>query len=127
MKKDFDAWNFVKKRTDAEPPRLYTVREIWWCRLGVNVGTEQDGSEDNFVRPVLIIRALGPNACVVIPLTTSKREHALRIPIGTVAGKQARANISQLRIVDSRRLGEKICFLGKPHFDRVRKAARDLF
>jgi len=43
MEKDFDAWNKVKKLTNAEQPRLYTVREIWWCRIGVNIGTEQDG------------------------------------------------------------------------------------
>jgi len=30
MKKDFNKWNEVKKRTNAEDPRLYTVREIWW-------------------------------------------------------------------------------------------------
>lgn len=36
MKKDFDGWNEVKKRTDAEQLRLYTVREIWWCRFGVS-------------------------------------------------------------------------------------------
>lgn len=127
MEKDFDTWNHIKKKTNAENTRLYTVREIWWCRLGVNVGTEQDGSDENFVRPVLIIRDLGPSACVVVPLTTSPRAHALRITIGQVDGKQARANISQLRVIDTRRLGEKICFLGKPQFDSVRKAVRDLF
>ena len=42
MVKDFDGWNEVKKQSDAEEPRLYTVRELWWCRFGVNIGTEQD-------------------------------------------------------------------------------------
>jgi hypothetical protein len=32
MEKDFDSWNEIKKKTDAEVPRFYTVREIWWCR-----------------------------------------------------------------------------------------------
>ena len=43
MQKDFDGWNEVKIETNGEEPRRYTVREIWWCRLGANVGTEQDG------------------------------------------------------------------------------------
>jgi hypothetical protein len=38
--------------------RLYTVREIWWCRLGVNAGTEQDGRGQWYVR----------DACLVVPL-----------------------------------------------------------
>jgi mRNA-degrading endonuclease toxin of MazEF toxin-antitoxin module len=127
MQKDFDSWNEVKKKTDTEVSRLYTVREMWWCRLGINVGTEQDGSPDNFVRPVLIIRGLGPNACLVVPLTTSKREHSLRVPIGLVENREARANISQLRVIDTRRLGEKIGFLDKEHFAYIRKTARTLF
>jgi mRNA interferase MazF len=126
MQKDFDGWNEVKKKTSAEQPRLYTVREIWWCRLGVNVGTEQDGSGEKFLRPVVIVRGFGPDACLVIPLTTSAREHALRIPIGLVAGLQARANLSQTRVIDTRRLVEKVGFLEKDVFLTLRKAAKDM-
>ncbi len=127
MQKDFDGWNEVKKKTHVERPRLYTTREIWWCRLGVNIGTEQDGNPENFVRPVLILLGLGPNACVIVPLTTSKRQHPFRIPIGLVDGREARANISQLRVIDTRRLGEKIIFLDKERFAHIRKTVRDLF
>lgn len=28
MKKDFDGWNEIKKKTEEEQSRLYTVREI---------------------------------------------------------------------------------------------------
>ncbi len=127
MHKDFDRWNETKKKTDAERPRFYTVREIWWCRLGVNVGTEQDGNPENFVRPALILVGLGSNACIIVPLTTSKRQHPFRIPIGQIDGREARANVSQLRVVDTRRLGEKICFLDKQRFAQIRKAVRDMF
>jgi len=126
MQKDFDRWNKVKKRTDAEQQRRYTAREVWWCRLGVNIGTEQDGSESNFVRPILILRGFGSNACLVVPLTTSTREHPLRIPIGIVAGKYARANISQLRTIDTRRLMEKMSFLDQKQFELIRKAVKDM-
>lgn len=124
--KDFDGWNAVKKKTDAGAPRLYTVREIWWCRLGVNVGTEQDGRGDWFVRPCLILRGFGADACLVAPLTTSDREHPLRLAIGTVDARNARANLSQLRVIDTRRLEEKIGFLDAKRFAEVRKAAKAL-
>ncbi|MEK7144335.1 MAG: type II toxin-antitoxin system PemK/MazF family toxin [Patescibacteria group bacterium] len=126
MKKDFDQWNEVKKRTHAEHPRLYTVREIWWCALGVNVGTEQDGKGEWYVRPSVILRGFGPDACLVVPLTTSSREHALRVPVGLVEGFEARANLSQIRVIDTRRLTRKICFLGKDEYAKLRKAARDM-
>ena len=126
MKKDFDGWNEIKKKTDAEQSRLYTVREIWWCRLGVNVGTEQHGSGEWYVRPCVIIRGFGPDACLVVPLTTSGREHSLRLSVGIVDGKEARANLSQLRVIDTRRLERKIGFLEKEIFTKLRKAVRDL-
>src|SRR3989344_509759 len=94
MEKDFDGWNDVKKKTNAEEPRLYTVREIWWCRLELNVGSEQDGHGESFLRPVLIVRAFGPNTCLAVPLTASPRRHPLRVPVGKVQDKEASALIS---------------------------------
>jgi len=124
MEKDFDAWNERKKETNAERPRFYTVREIWWCRLGVNIGTEQDGKGEWYVRPCVILRGFGSSACLVVPLTTSKREHPLRISVGSIEGFQARANLSQIRVIDVRRLEEKIGFLETAIFSKLRKAAR---
>lgn len=125
--KDFDAWNEVKKRTHAERPRLYTVREIWWCKLGVNIGTEQDGKGEWYDRPCVILRGFGADACLVVPLTTSAREHSLRVPIGLIEGQEAKANLSQIRVIDTRRLEEKVGFLEAEAFSNLRKAARDLF
>ncbi len=127
MTKNFDTWNTLKKQTHDEESRLYTVREIWWCRLGVNVGSEQDGSGHSFFRPVVIIRAFGPETCAVIPLTTSPRPHRLRIGVGMVQDKEAKALLSQLRVIDTRRLVEKVCFLDKEIFTELRKAVRNLF
>ena len=126
MKKDFDKWNKIKKRTHAENPRLYTLREIWWCRIGVNIGTEQDGGGKLFLRPVVILRGFGSDACLIVPLTTSVREHPLRVSVGVIDGYPARANLSQLRIIDTRRLVEKIGFLEQEIFQALRKAAKDM-
>jgi mRNA interferase MazF len=127
MEKNFDDWNKVKKITNTELPRLYTVREIWWCRLGVNVGTEQDGRGEWYVRPCIILRGFGPDACLVVPLTTSKREQILRVPVGVIEGQEAKANLSQMRIIDTRRLQNKVGFLDPSIFKVIRKRARDLF
>ena len=126
MNKNFDAWNEIKKKTNTEQPRLYTVREIWWCRLGVNIGTEQDGGGEFFLRPAVILRGFGSDACLVVPLTTSARKHPLRISVGEVDGRPARANLSQIRIIDTRRLVERIGFLENKVFVKLRKTAKDL-
>lgn len=124
MAKDFDSWNEEKKRVGAGKPRFYTVRELWWCHLGLNVGTEQDGKDAWYARPCVILRGLGPNTCLAVPLTTSAREHPLRVPIGLVDGKEARANVSQMRVIDARRLKLKMGFLNKEAFAQIRKTAR---
>jgi len=126
MEKDFDKWNIIKKKTDTEQPRLYTVREIWWCRLGVNVGTEQGGKGRQFTRPCVILRGFGPDACLIVPLTTSPRAHALRVDVGWIEEKPAKANLSQIRIIDTRRLWLKMGFLRKEEFAKLKKALKNM-
>lgn len=126
MEKDLDGWNNLKKITETELPRFYTVREVWWCRFGVNIGTEQDGRGEKFLRPALILRGFGSDACLVAPLTTSIRKHSLRLPVGIIDGKEAKINLSQLRVVDTRRSVEKIGFLDKTIFTQIRKVVKDL-
>ena len=126
MNKDFDKWNTVKKETHIEESRLYTVREIWWCRLGANVGFEQDGSGRLFLRPVVIARAFGPDICLILPLTASEQKHPLRISVGDVQGRQATALLSQMRIIDTRRLVEKVGFMNKQVFTELKKTLKDL-
>ncbi|MEK7134673.1 MAG: type II toxin-antitoxin system PemK/MazF family toxin [Patescibacteria group bacterium] len=127
MEKDFDTWNGKKKeihgRDDAP---FYHKREIWWCALGVNVGSEQDGSGEEYRRPVLILKNLGEQVCLVVPLTTSVNKHPLRPSVGTISGKEAHALLSQIRVVDTKRLVRKIGYLDKTVFENIRKAVKDM-
>ena len=124
MRKNFDGWNEQKKRLDDTDSKLYHERQIWWCALGVNVGFEQDGTGEEFERPILIIKGMSRTTCYVVPLTTSTKKHPLRIPIGPVEGKEATALMSQMRLIDTRRFVNKIGFLDQEIFERIRKAAK---
>jgi mRNA-degrading endonuclease toxin of MazEF toxin-antitoxin module len=125
--KDFDGWNNLKKQIHNEKPnRFYHRQEIWWCSLGLNIGFEHDGAGVKYQRPVLILKGLSPNTCLVAPLTSSTYTHPLRIPIGFVADRKASVVISQIRIIDTKRLTERICFMNKETFESVRKAVKDM-
>jgi mRNA interferase MazF len=102
----------------------YYPREVWWCALGVNIGSEEDGTGINFDRPVLILKKLSPDTCLVVPLTTSKHEHKLRPLVGSVDGKIARALLTQVRVVDTKRLLRKIDTINKDTFSEIRKKVR---
>ena len=72
MQKDFDRWNEKKKRINRSAFIDYVnEREVWWCTLGVNVGSEQDGSLDVFERPILVVRKFNKDTVLVVPLTSS--------------------------------------------------------
>ena len=127
MKKDFDAWNKKKKQTHSCKGRFYHEREIWWCSLGANVGYEQDGQGSLFQRPVLVIKGLSLDTCIVVPLTTSGEAHPMRISLGMIDGKEAFAIISQLRVVDTRRFTERLHIVSKAMFKTIQKTIRELF
>ena len=125
--KDFEGWNILKQGIDkdANVP-TFKEREIWWCALGVNVGFEQDGTGSEYRRPVLILKGLSTSTCIVIPLTTSSNLHPLRPSIGKVDGKEAHALLSQMRVIDTKRLVRKISYLDQDIFEDIRKAVKDM-
>ena len=128
MQKDFDKWNKVKQGVDQGGlSKLYHTREIWWCSLGVNIGFEQNGGGQEYQRPVLILKGMSKDTCYIIPLTGSPKRHKNRIAIGLVDNIEAVAIISQIRLIDTKRLVEKIGFLDKSKFNEIRKAVKDLF
>ena len=128
MKKDFDSWNEEKKQThDNENYRpLYREREVRWCRLGANIGFEQDGTGNDFSRPVMILKGFSRHVCLIIPLTTSKKKNPYHFSIGDIGGRKAFAIISQLRLIDTRRLDQQLGVIGKEMFEQIRKAVKDL-
>jgi mRNA interferase MazF len=127
MQKDFDDWNEQKKKTHERNDAPFChKRELWWCALGVNIGFEQDGSGDEYRRPVLVLKSMSKQTFLAIPLTTATNNHPLRPAIGLVEGKEARALLSQMRVIDTKRLVRKIGYLEQAVFDRIRKTAKDL-
>lgn len=125
--KDFDSWNNFKKyiNNDLEN-KFYHPRDIWWCSLGLNIGYEQDGTGKKFERPVLILKGFNKFVCLVVPLTTSEKKNKYLLPVDKVDNKEAQAIVSQVRLVDTKRLSNKIDVLNKEKFEEIRKAIKDL-
>lgn len=123
---DFDKWNEKKKKIHnrADAP-FFHEREIWWCALGINIGFEQNGHGDEYLRPAIILKGMSKQTCFIVPLTASFSKHHLRPSVGVIDGKEARALLSQMRLIDSKRLAKKIGYLDKDIFEHIRKAAKD--
>ena len=126
MKKEFDLWNKRKKEINDGEPNFYHVREIRWCSLGINVGFEQDGTSKTYKRPVLIVKGFSRHVCLVVPLTTSQKKNRYHMPVGVVEEKEAFAILSQIRLIDTKRLHDRLIVLDKNRFEEIRKAIRNL-
>ena len=126
MQKDFDEWNSRKKEIDEGNSNFYHEREVRWCSLGVNIGFEQDGTSEKYHRPVLIIKGFSRQVCLVVPLTTSKKKNKYHMSIGMVEDTEAFAILSQIRLIDTKRLHDRLAILDKEMFQNIRKAIKDL-
>jgi mRNA interferase MazF len=128
MRKNFDEWNKVKKNIHLQDDYLplYHERQVRWCRLGVNVGFEQDGTGYEYSRPVLIMKGLSRHVCIIVPLTTSTKKNLYHFPIGTVAERNAHVIISQIRLIDTKRLDKHMATISKKIFSEIQNAVKSM-
>lgn len=109
MKKDFKIWHDKKSTIDEKEARVFFhEREIWFSHLGTNVGFEQDGKGENFGRPVIVFRKFNNEVFWGIPLTTRNKGGRFYTPIDLGDGIHRMAILSQLRLLDAKRLYQKI-------------------
>lgn len=132
MQKDFDRWNEEKKKIDTEQGCPgFSVREIWYCHMGLNVGFEQDGKGDDFLRPVIIVRKFNNRIFWAIPLTSIQKnvsEHASSyyFPFTFAPETQSIAILSQIRLTDAKRLSHRIGHVSKVDFSELKKKLKAL-
>ncbi len=121
-KKDFNSWNEKKKLIhSADFQRFVNEREIWWCSIGLNVGDEEDGKNDQFERPVLVIKKFNRNIVLVVPLTTKLKTNKYYFHFKDPQGQFA-AILSQLRLISTKRFTRRIHRIRQDQFDEIKQA-----
>ena len=126
--KDFDGWIIKKKDCHfriAIPP-MFKERDIWWISIGVNVGFEEDGKNENFVRPVLVIKKFSKELFLGIPMSTKLKENKYYVPV-SVGGKTVSVLTSQMRVFSSKRILNKLSELDEGDFFRVLEEIQKFF
>ncbi len=107
MLKDFDSWNLIKKRIDLENRVPIRVGEIFWCKLGLNIGVEQNGNEKEFTRPVIIIKKFSNQIVLIAPLTTKPHKGNWYLEKDILGIKQ-QIILNQIKPVDVKRLTKSL-------------------
>jgi mRNA-degrading endonuclease toxin of MazEF toxin-antitoxin module len=121
--KDYDNWNERAKALNGKAfDGSFAEREIWWCALGINIGSEEDGKNEQFERPVIIFRKFGEETLWIIPLSSKPNQGNSRVLYSfTINGAIQTAKLSQLRLISERRLLRYMATISYEDFQNLRK------
>lgn len=122
MIKKFLEWVHSKIYIDEKPRgKIIHMCEVYWCALGENIGDEENGKGDAFTRPVLIIKKFNNNIFWGIPMSTKLKDNKYYIRVILKNTPQS-VMISQLRVLDVKRLEQYIGYISRNDFHKVRSS-----
>jgi mRNA interferase MazF len=122
METEYNNWNEIKKTTH-KADSLIKIRagEIRWCRFGINIGNEIIGKGSTFHRPVLILKKFSGDVFLGLPLTTKEHDGDWYHKI-IHEGITQTIILNQGRILDRKRLEEKIFEISEAELEEIKKA-----
>ena len=128
MEKNFDSWHHRKTtiERDGKPRVFFHEREVWLCSIGLNVGFEQDGRGERFSRPVLVFKKFNKEVFWALPLSTKIKTGKFYTPVDLRDNVARVAIVSQIRLVDAKRLLEKVGVVDETNYSDIQKAVINL-
>lgn len=121
MLEKFNNWIKLKfnlhQRKNNRPP-FFNERDVWWCQFGQNVGDEENGKGDNFMRPVVVLKKFNRNICLVAPTSRQIKDNKYYFQL-EYNNQAVSVLISHLRTVDTKRFKNKIARLSPQDFEKL--------
>ena len=119
--KSFQEWFKIKVSLWKKDSKVvFKQSEIWWCSLGMNIGEEIFGKGAKFTRPVLIFRKFTGNSFLGLPLTKQEKQGTWYVDI-TLHGEKNWVMLNQARILDKKRLINRIGTLDDTDFKKIKE------
>lgn len=116
MNKPFDDWNNQKKSLENYNLIGFSQYEIIFIKVGVNVGFEQDGKGEDFLRPVLVYKKFNNRVFLGLPLTSKAKNNKFHFEFEYKKGKKSYAILSQIKLFDIKRAKYKDGKISKENF-----------
>ena len=130
MDSQYNNWNEIKITIEYENIIVgFKERDIFYMNMGKNIGFEQDGKGENFVRPVVIIKGFNKNMFFGIPLSTKIKEGKFYYKFQFQKKDELVKNIallSQMRLFSTKRLLNKIGVISKEDFIKMKNEFKNL-
>ncbi|OHB05419.1 MAG: hypothetical protein A3A26_00895 [Candidatus Zambryskibacteria bacterium RIFCSPLOWO2_01_FULL_47_14] len=125
-KKDYTIWHKAKKIIEQKESRVYfQIRDVFFCSIGENVGFEQDGRGEEFLRPVIVIKKFNNEVFWGVPLTQIEKKGKYYFTFDLNKGKSV-AILSQVRLFDAKRMKYKIGMIKEKDFAVLKEKIRQL-
>lgn len=121
--KRFDIWNEQKKRLDFEEKIIgIKQRDVVFVHIGQNIGFEQNGKGEEFLRPVVVIKIFNRRLFFGIPLTSKHKYGDFFEDIAYKRGEKyikSTAILVQARSFDTKRIKYKSGVVEKKVFEHI--------
>ncbi len=123
----FDTWNNQKKQLHLTQKTIgFSLFEIVFMKLGTNIGYEQDGKGEDFLRPILVYKKFNNRVFLGIPLTSKENNDKFHFEFEYKKGIKSFAILSQVRLFDIKRAKYKDGKISKENFKKLQEKLLDL-
>ncbi len=111
---------YCKKDTDKKEYKPPFVKEgqVWWAKIGVNIGTEVFGKGTTFKRPVLIFKKFSSIQFLCIPLTSNSKPNQYNYRL-VIKGRISALTTSQIKAISYKRLEGFMFEIEESEFQKV--------
>lgn len=127
----FDIWNNEKKiihTKELVDNFFINPREIWFVKMGKNIGFEENGKEE-FSRPVLVIKKVGGLFFTVALTTKGKLDNRFYYKFSEASfieehqknTDQSFVILSQAKVMDKKRFEERIGYISEKEFKLIKQ------
>jgi mRNA interferase MazF len=127
--KEYNKWNEVKKDTQNDKKiRLFKHRDIFFIKMGQNIGYEQNGKGSNFVRPVVVLKKITKDMFIGIPLSTQIKPGSWFYQFEFNTKDKISKNIAiipQIKMFSSQRLLNKIGVMPSNNFNELKEKVKN--
>jgi len=123
----YDQWNENKKHIAKNESLIkFQQFQIIFMKMGVNVGYEQDGKGNEYLRPVFVYKKFNNRVFLGIPLTSKPKYDKFHFEFEYKRGKKSYAILSQVRLFDIKRAKYYDGKISKKQFEKLQEKLLNL-
>ena len=114
----YDRWNSLKQKLEKRKQLQFNERDVFFISMGQNIGFEQYGKGEEFLRPVVVVKKFNKHLFLGIPLS-SKIKNGFFFHTIHFKERENSALLLQSKTFDSKRIKYKLATLSQNEFKKL--------